>query len=699
MSLSEAPTQPAPPPLAHAARPAISWRSVTLGLLGVAFINLLTPYNDNVLWNTFLVGNSLPLAAITLTFLLAILINGPLSVWAPRHALNRGELGIIMAMMLIGSSIPGSALMRYWPGSLVYPFYNAISSADAADLLERLNLPQWLYPAFSGSTPAEWGNDPITIGFVTRWSGDGDPPYGAWIRPALTWGVFFAAFHGAILCMLTLVRRQWYENERLAFPIAQIQLSLLEPPRAGRWLGGVLASRSFWIVFLGVNVLHTINALNVYLPKHFPEIPLRYDFYALFSERPWTYLPYYVKSAQIYFTAVGVAYLLPGAVSFSLWFMVLALAIWGMGLGMIGEPGMPGLPDQHFGGLIAYAVIVIWIGRKHWMVILRQALRGEREGEPKGRYLPYRWAVYGFLLCAAVMVGWMILAGMTPGAAVTVTVLLLLAFFLLARIVAETGLLHPGQSLNIVRPWQVLASYGHGHVVPVQSFWLASHLYLVHYDGRESFGVFASHAMKITDETVFDGRTLERQQQADRATGRKFIVLIGVTLVVAFVLSLASMLWSEYQYAYELLLTNPQPVNRHVGTAAPNGMLVHPTVQYDRLNYNYNYDPATHLTAGAATTVALSALRLRFTWWPIHPIGYLFMNTWPMHMLWYSVMFGWLARTLVLRFGGAKLYLGVQKAMMGLIIGEAFASFVWLIIGIAFSTAGLDYHPIRFTLH
>src|SRR5690606_26420076 len=136
---------------------------------------------------------------------------------------------------------------------------------------------------------------------------------------------YFLAFHGAILCMLVLVRRQWYENERLTFPIAKIQLSLLQPPPPGKWFGGVLSKRSFWIILLAINALHAFNALHAYHPRLFPEIPVGYNFNAIFSEPPWSYLGWQLKSATIFFTAAGVAYLLPGAVSFSLWFFVVAV--------------------------------------------------------------------------------------------------------------------------------------------------------------------------------------------------------------------------------------------------------------------------------------------------------------------------------------------------------------------------------------
>lgn len=687
---------PAPLP-ATPTRSALSWRSVTLGMIGVAIICLLTPYNDYVLWNTFMVGNSLPLAAMMLTFLLAALVNGPLSLWKPRWMLSAGELGIIMAMMLVCSALPASALMRYFPGSLVYPFFNASSNAEMLGLLSRMDLPDWLFPSFEGDTPAEWGRDPIVTGFASRWSQDTTPPYGAWIQPLLTWGVYFIAFHGAVLCLLVIVRRQWYENERLSFPLAQIQLALLATPKPGRWFGGMMARRAFWVVFIGINIVHAINALHVYQPAHFPEIPVRYDLVNLFSEQPLTYMNWSLKMATIFFTAVGVAYLLPGAVSFSLWFFAVASGLWAIPVGMMtGDPYMPGMRDQHFGGMLAYGGIVIWIGRRHWVMVLRQAFGRARPNDPRGRYMSYPAAFWLFVTFVSLMIGWMITMGMTPPAAVLITGLMLLAFFLVARIVAETGLLHPGNLLDLVRPWQVMSYYSGEHPVPVQSFYRGTMFQIIHYDARESFGVFASHSLKITDETIFNDASASAR--AHRSTGRKIVLLFAVVLVVGFLLSYASMIWVEYKYAYELHDQEPQPVNRHVALNAINGTIMWQTQVYDTLNYNYTYDPASHLAGGAAGTILLAVMRLRYAWWPFHPVGYLFMDSWPMRQLWFSIMLGWAVRTLALRFGGAKLYMTLQPAMMGLIIGEAFASGIWLILGLLFSSTGMPFFPIRFTL-
>src|SRR5205814_10482532 len=130
---------------------AITWRSVILGLAGAILICGLTPYNDYVLNNTFLVGNNLPLGVVMLLFLSALLVNGPLSKWAPRHALTTGEIAVAFTMTLVSCALPSSGLMRALPASLVAPFNEAGADEQYMKLLESLNLPRWLFPSFKGS--------------------------------------------------------------------------------------------------------------------------------------------------------------------------------------------------------------------------------------------------------------------------------------------------------------------------------------------------------------------------------------------------------------------------------------------------------------------------------------------------------------------------------------------------------------------
>src|SRR5690606_26345436 len=110
---------------------------------------------------------------------------------------------------------------------------------------------------------------------------------GAWITPALAWGIFIAAMFIGVMCLMVLVRRQWVENERLTFPLAGVYLSLIEAPERGNAFNALFRSRGFWIACVVVFAIHSINAMNLYDSRHWPQVPVTYDFRSMLSEAPW----------------------------------------------------------------------------------------------------------------------------------------------------------------------------------------------------------------------------------------------------------------------------------------------------------------------------------------------------------------------------------------------------------------------------
>jgi hypothetical protein len=85
--------------------------------------------------------------------------------------------------------------------------------------------------------------------------------------------------------------------------------------------------------------------------------------------------------------------------------------------------------------------------------------------------------------------------------------------------------------------------------------------------------------------------------------------------------------------------------------------------------------------SGMLVVAALTALRLRFLWWPLHPIGYAVANTWTMAWLWFPCLLMWLVKGLVLRYGGLRLYRHWMPFFLGLILGDYLAGGLWAILG------------------
>jgi hypothetical protein len=688
---------PAEPALARQpARSPISGRSVVLGLLGVVIVCGLTPYNDYALNNTFLVGNYLPLGVVGLAFLFAVLVNGPLWRWAPDRALSAGEMTVALSMTLVSCALPSSGLMRYFPPSLVAPHWLAGGDGGYLNLLESLDLPDWLFPAMGGETVREQLADPVVHGYLGRWTGEGSPPYAAWLIPAAAWGVFILALFGASLCLVALVRRQWYENERLPFPLAAIYLALVEQPAPGRFFNDVLGRRSFWVAFGGVFALHAWNGMSRSWPQYFPEIPVYYSLPGLFNDPPLAYVDWKLKDAAVFLTVVGVAFFLPTSVAFSLWFFFILHQVHKMILGTLtGDSAIHGQRDQHFGALIAFLLVVLWIGRDHWRLVLRQSFRGPAPGEPKGRYLPYRAAFWGLVGCATVMVAWLVAAGSTWLVAIVTIVILLSAFLLITRITAETGLPLGQLHVSLTRPWQLIAYYAGARPVPLESFYLAQMVHATHFDYREAVPVYAAHGLKVGDHTLFADRELADDESADRRRGRRFLAVLALALVVGYAVSFSSTLWTEYHYAVTQDIDQRAPINEWGTTISPRWNFLDRAVDYQRGSVYAPADPLLHTGIGFVVALALGALRLNFAWWPLHPIGFVMIETYPGDHLWLSIFVGWLAKVLILRFGGAKLYVDAKPFFLGVIVGESAAAGFWLVIGIVLSALGMPYRPVN----
>ncbi len=551
---------------------AITGRSAVLGLLGVVLICALTPYNDYALNNTFLVGNNLPLGAVMLTFLLTVCVNGPLSRWAPRYALSTGEVAVAFTMVLVSCALPSSGLMRYLPGALSGTFFGARERGEYLYLLDSLHISNWLFPNYGGRSMREWANDPIVWGFHERWTGDGPIPFTAWIRPAITWGVFTFALYGALMCMVLIVRRQWFENERLAFPLAQIQLALVEQPRPGRWLNSMLAARSFWIAAGAVFLLHAYNGLSNYYPRYIARIPVYYSLFDLFSEPPWVYLDTKVKDCAIFFTALGVTYFVPSTVAFSLWFFYILANVHRMFLGTFtGDPdNFPRQYSQHFGGVFAYAMMIAWIGRQHWRLVIRQAFRGPRSDEPHGKYLSYPTAFWGFIGCTTVMIVWLMLAGCGLFGAVVMVLLLLLLFLVITRVIGESGLIHGQMQTSITKPWMLLSIAGWHKPVSLDTHFVGSLANSMHYDFREPLPVYASHSLKVVDQV---------QNTEDRKFGRRLIMLIMLALLVGYLVSFGSMLCTEYTYSVSRDQSARHPIKEWGARDNPRDQILESTLQ------------------------------------------------------------------------------------------------------------------------
>jgi hypothetical protein len=94
--------------------------------------------------------------------------------------------------------------------------------------------------------------------------------------------------------------------------------------------------------------------------------------------------------------------------------------------------------------------------------------------------------------------------------------------------------------------------------------------------------------------------------------------------------------------------------------------------------------------AGFAITAALLLLRSHVTWWTLHPVGYAIANTPTMNQVWLPFFIAWLAKVMVLRYGGIRLYRRSLPFVYGIIVGDFIAGGLTTVLG---CFTGINVYP------
>jgi hypothetical protein len=97
-------------------------------------------------------------------------------------------------------------------------------------------------------------------------------------------------------------------------------------------------------------------------------------------------------------------------------------------------------------------------------------------------------------------------------------------------------------------------------------------------------------------------------------------------------------------------------------------------------------DPQTgHIAAmsiGFCFTLLLGAVRARFFWWPIHPLGYGISLSSHMFMFWAPFIVSGVAKWSLLKYGGIGLYRRASLLFLGLALGDFVMGSFWSLVGI-----------------
>jgi hypothetical protein len=615
-------------------------RSIAIGLLYVVFLAALTPYNDYYIRNTFLAGNHFPIGSFFLFSVLVIGVNPLMRRVGLRKTLTPTELMVVWIMMLVGSGIPSSGYLRYHLFMLTAPEYFANSSNDWARLFHQY-LPDWLVIKDEKAAQTFYeGLDPLA-----------PVPWGLWVRPALIWSGYALLTYFVMLCITVILRKQWVEHERFAFPLVKLPQEMVEEPTPGRAFNAFFRNPMTWAGFAIPVLLHTLNGVHAHIPS-VPNIPLYLNINALFSERPWTGLRSMMLS--IYPTVIGFSYLLPLDVSLSFWLFYLLFKAQNVITVAMGTSvnGFTMANRQEMGGYIALILYVMWLARRHMANIARAAFTSAK-GDDANEALSYRVALLGLIFGTLGLSVLCKLAGMSFWLGLTIHLLFYMMCVVLTWMVTDGGFLF---LLAIFRPSDfIVIPLGTSRLSPSDLTIMAYEKTLM-FDLREVMMPHMMNSLKAADVA--------------RVRHRKLLLPIGLAIVVALAVSYVSGLWVWYRkgglnlgYWYA-----PEPFDRLTR------QLMSPT--------GTNWIELLYVGIGMLIMSGLIFMRYQFTWWRLHPLGYAMTTSWAPYTVWFSFFWGWLLKYAIMRGLGFKGYRTWRPFFLGMVVGDALMAGVWVIVGL-----------------
>ena len=85
--------------------------------------------------------------------------------------------------------------------------------------------------------------------------------------------------------------------------------------------------------------------------------------------------------------------------------------------------------------------------------------------------------------------------------------------------------------------------------------------------------------------------------------------------------------------------------------------------------------------AGVVITGALSILRNRFVGFPLSPAAYVLDTSWANDLFWLDMLIAWIFKSMILRYGGMRVYRLALPLFLGLILGDFVTGSFWSIVG------------------
>jgi hypothetical protein len=640
----------------------VTWRAILIAFASLIVLTPLAFYVETVWYRVSDVTSGVPASApVVVLVLLTALMALPAF---RRTGLTQRELLTIYSLVLVGGTVIGHG---------IFPI--ALSRNIAFHYMARTN-PHW-EPLFLSYIPDWFAPSEFEI-VEGYFQGAPSVPWSAWWVPlGALWALLILLFM-ATLSAMVIFRRQWISHERLSFPLSEIPLQTVRAVPGEKGGAGRLTVR--WVFWAGVLISLCVN-FNNDLAQRVPSVPtiplgpvpiIRW-------QRVGAWAGLGNVELILWPWMIAIAYLVPRELAFSVWFFWLVrlaqhvLAV--MGGATPREPSEwygPDFPAPYFqGGGAAFTLLVLllWASRRYLVQIVRLAFGSRRriDGREAGTDEAglCRWALIAFALSIAGLLYFCWLAGCRLAFGLLFIGTLVGYFCLMARLRAEAGLgflCYPIELQGVFMGTIGSKAFRRAELVTIAS---------THWSFQSGTGL----SFEALPGSVMDSLRIAHSGRID--TRRLLVVIIAVFLLALLVSSYVTMAMM-YHHGFmglrrSLSYTNFQWQTLHGGSRIAN-WLTSPS--------DVNVGGIAAFFAGGAVVLFLGTMRLRFWWWPFHPLGYIAANSWGGHWHYMPFFIGWAAKSLVIRYGGLRLYRATVPLAVGLIVGDMLNVGVWTVVAL-----------------
>ncbi|MBI3986635.1 MAG: hypothetical protein HY343_06935, partial [Lentisphaerae bacterium] len=513
----------------------------------------------------------------------------------------------------------------------------------------------------------------------------GEIPWSDWVGPLSRWAVVIGLTYIILMAFNVLIFRQWAHNEKLTYPLAELPKALLGGVDADGGIPAVFRNGLFWIGFsvsatvMGWNLLCASNVVSGLTP------------FQLNENNSWIE---YVKDTQfnalrstkcvVFFTMIGLSFLVPKNISFSLWFFYLLfmgqmlLLVWS-GYGQ-DERSFP--MDWWYllnfrtaegqGALMIFSSVVLYKCRKYILCAFLPSTVGGLEPAERREL---KVASLAFVLGS---VGLILLLWKSMGANLFYTIfcyfVILVITIGLIRTVTEGGLL-------AFQAWSspfhfIRAFFG------LDKAWTSTSLFaplmifysIIFLDIKTFIAPAMANALKLRDDFKMKRGV--------------FHAAIFLAIAVAAVTAIVATLMTAYVSG-----RGADGMNKWFYTDFPRAAML------DTIRTMAKDAPAAASShagwvgAGAVVMGALLYFR-QFVFWLPHPIGLIMLVNPLMNAMWFSILLGWMSNVVVTKYGNKDTYQRATGLFIGLIVGELLI--VMLAVVVSFLTGRaipIDLNP------